>query len=82
MSEHLIPIIKKMRLFTAHNEFAEVGEEHRVQVYDGSTMIHEVYGTVERRVLREASKWVHDNFEVPDSYAIHGSPIWFNEDGE
>lgn len=70
MSEHLIPVIKKMRIITAYNQYAEEGEIHRAHVYDGNTLVHEVYGVSERGVLSEASNWVHEHFTVPDTYSI------------
>ena len=71
MSEVLIPVVKKMRIFTAYNQFAEEGELHRAQVYDGNIRVHEVYGVSEHGVLAEATEWVYENFTVPDSYTVH-----------
>jgi hypothetical protein len=66
----IVPIIKKLRIIHAYNEYAEEGEKHRAMTFDGNTLVHEVYGRSETGVMADAASWILDNFTVPDSYSV------------
>lgn len=70
MSEFTVTVEKKMRIITAYNEFANEGEIHRAHVYDGDTMVHEVYDVSENNVLKKAGGWIFDNYKVIQSEPV------------
>ena len=79
-NEHIVYVIKKVRIFVIPMEYKEgvsrddVGRpvviNHYATIYDGGTHLETVYGDSYDNTHDRAVKWVHDNFDIPESVTL------------